>query len=188
MSAKFFILFFIVFAGFTSCQNNSHETTSASDSSQNINPRNRRMPSTGGSENAKAEQLNMLIAESKKTLDSIDAAYKNIATERSNRSMSIYEREQVNEALMELNDAKDLIILETQEAVIAELKEKTSSLKLVMQKMNTASSKMQNIARSLSKISGIIEQTTNILASALTYGIIRPRIVAATTTATVTKS
>ena len=37
----------------------------------------------GWLENARAEQLKMLIAESKKTLDSIDAAYKNIAEENS---------------------------------------------------------------------------------------------------------
>ena len=191
MSTKLWILFFIALICFTSCQNNSQESsTTARDSSEQINPRDRRMPSTGGtgSENVKTQQLNMLISESKKTLDSIEVAYKNIAAERTNRSMSMYEREEVNEALMELNDAKDLIILETQEAVIAELKEKTSSLKSVMQKMNTASSKMQNVARCLSKVSGIIEQTTNILASALTYGIIRPRIVAGTTTQTVSKS
>ena len=139
-------------------------------------------PTTGETMSAeeKKEKLAMLIKESKKTLDSIDQAYKNIRSESRRNALSLEEREQVNEALMELNDAKDLIVLEMQETVVNELKEKTASLKTVMKDMNLRSEKMLNIAQTLSRVSGVIEKTADLLAGALSIGLVRPKLPATT--------
>lgn len=176
MSIRNLFLFALVLSIAASCNSKPDKKDD-----QVVNPRDLPSPSTGETIN-KEQQLNILITESRKTLDSIDAAYQNIALERENsRGMDMYDKEQINEALMELNDAKDLIVLETQQRVISELKEKTASLQSVMQKMNTASAKMQNIVRTVSRISSIIEKTTNTLAMALTSGIIRPPLPPTTT-------
>lgn len=124
----------------------------------------------------KEAKLAVLIRQSKQTMDSIDAAYKNISRERRAAKLSADEREQVSEALVELSNARDLIVLEVQESVITELKEKTNALQTVMDNMNTRSAQMMNIATTLSKVSGIIAKTTNTLADALTMGLVRPKI------------
>jgi hypothetical protein len=178
MSAKTIFTFVLFITLFCACKNDA----SGDNEKSEYNPREEPLPKTGDnvSEASKSAQLTVLINESKKTLDSIDIAYRDIMQMRKQQSLNLYEKEQVNQALMELNDAKDLIVLETEKAVISELKEKSASLQIVMQKMNTASEKMQRIAQTLSRVSGIIEKTTNILATALTSGLVRPPITPST--------
>lgn len=169
------VIFFMGLIIFISSCNNSSKSK---ENKEPYNPRDEPLPTVGDNLNeaAKKEQLKLLIRESRKTLDSIDNAYYNIRVEVRKKSLSLYEKEQVNEALMELNDTKDLIVLETQNAVIAQLKQKTASLQSVMRDMNTKSAELQNIISTLTRISGVIEKTTNILAVALTTGIIKPRM------------
>lgn len=126
--------------------------------------------------NEKRERIAALIAESKRTLDSIDVAYRVIRKESRKQTLSFDEREQVNEALMELNDAKDLIVLEMEKTIINELKEKTTLLQTVMEDMTAKSEKLNRIAQTLSRVSGMIEKTTNLLAGALSAGLVRPKI------------
>jgi uncharacterized protein (DUF885 family) len=133
--------------------------------------------SSGLTAAGKKEKLSMLLDESKRTLDSIDVAYSSIRKESRQRQLTLDEREHVNEALMELNDAKDLIVLEVEKSIINELKEKTVALQNVMDGMNAKSDKLTRIAQTLSRVSGIIEKTTNLLAEALSAGIVRPKIV-----------
>ncbi len=136
------------------------------------------LPPSGGKMSAseKQAQLALLVNESRRTMDSIDVAYKTIRHDSKTATLSLDERETVNEALLELNNAKDLIVLETQQRVIDGLKEKSSALKVVMNDMNLKSQQLMNIANTLTRISGVIEKTTNLLATALSTGLIRPRI------------
>jgi len=124
----------------------------------------------------KKEQLNLLISESKRTMDSIDIAYKYIRRLSPMLNLSADDRQQVNEALMEMNSAKELIILETQQVVIDQLKEKSASLNIIMADMNLKSEKLKSICATLTKVCGMIEKTTNVLATALTTGLIRPKL------------
>jgi DNA anti-recombination protein RmuC len=121
-------------------------------------------------------QINSLLEQSRSTLDSIDNAYKYIRVTSKVQNLTIEEREQVNEALLQLNNTKELIILEIQQSVISQLKEKTASLHTVIDNLNVKSKRLENIISTLSRVSGIIEKTTNALASALSSGIIRPKI------------
>jgi uncharacterized protein (DUF885 family) len=123
-------------------------------------------------------KLELLMAESKRTLDSIDVAYTTIRKESRKHQLSLDEREQVNESLMDLNDAKDLIVLEMEKSVVDELKQKTASLQEYVDGMTTKSEKLERIANTLSRISSTIEKTTNLFADAVSFGIIRPKIVA----------
>lgn len=168
------ILFFLFL--FTACQSNTNN-----DDKENPGKEyeiNDKLPPSGEpiSDIEKKERVNALMSESKRTLDSIDAAYSFIRKESRAQNLSLDEREQVNEALIELNDAKDLIVLEMEHRIINDLKEKTASLKVVMQDMNSKSEKLMHIAQTLSRISGVIAKTTNLLSGALALGIIRPSL------------
>src|SRR5205085_4742932 len=94
----------------------------------------------------KEARLELLINESKRTIDSIDMAYKNIRRDSRANKLSMDERNQVSEALIDLSNARDLIILDMQQTVINDLKEKTLALQTVMQDMNTKSQQLRNIA------------------------------------------
>jgi hypothetical protein len=173
-STTVFILLFAL--SLVACQsNNKSDEKKSSNKEYEINDK---VPPSGenmsASEKAKLEEL---ITESKKTLDSIDVAYSFVRKQSRLQNLSLDEREQVNEALIELNDAKDLIVLEMEQKIINDLKEKTTSLQIVMQDMNTKSHKLMHIAQTLSRISGVIAKTTNLLAGALAVGLIRPRII-----------
>ena len=132
-----------------------------------------------GSKMERKEQVMMLINMAKQTMDSIDAAYSNIRSSSRLVDLSLEEREDVNEALQQLNTTKELIILETQKEVIEQLREKTFSLNSVIDHINQTSVRLNNIALTISKISNIIEKTTNVLASGLTMGIIKPKTITA---------
>ena len=166
-------ILFLLFV-LTACQNNTsnHDKESAS---KEYKIDDKLAPSGEAiSDIEKKERVNALMSESKRTLDSIDIAYSFIRKQSRLQNLSLEEREQVNEALMELNDSKDLIVLEMEHRIINDLKEKTASLQIVMQDMNSKSEKLMHIAQTLSRISSIITKTTNVLADALTLGIIRP--------------
>ncbi len=122
------------------------------------------------------KQVQMLINTSRMAMDSIDVAYKSIRTSSKLLKLTAEERETVNEALQGLNTMKELIILETQSAVIAQLKEKTTELYGVMNEMSEKSDKLNEIAAKIGKVSGIVKKTTDALAAALSSGIIRPRM------------
>jgi hypothetical protein len=155
--------------------NNSAERkkTSATDT---IEINNNTDQGEGSLDDVRKQQINLLITESKRTMDSIDLAYKYIRRLSPMLNLNAAERQQVNESLMELNAAKELVILETQQTVIDQLKEKTSSLNNIMDNMKTKSDKLQSISSTLSRVSVMLEKTTNILSSALTSGLIRPRL------------
>ncbi len=122
-------------------------------------------------------KVQMLISTSKTAMDSIDVAYKSIRTSSKLLKLTVEERETVNEALQGLNALKELIILETQSAVIQQLKAKTTELYEVMDEMSAKSEKLNEIAARIAKISGIVKKTTDILAAALSSGIIKPNMV-----------
>lgn len=132
---------------------------------------------TAAGEAAK-EQLRLVIATAKNAMDSIDATYRLVRSSSRLLNLSLDERQQVNEALLEMNNAKDLIVLETQKAVIDQLQQKTTSLNSLVAEMNTKSKKLKEISNHLSHVCGIIQNTTNALATALTSGIIKPKIIA----------
>lgn len=166
-----YLFILLVLAG---CQsNNDSEKVSSKDYEINDN-----LPPSGEPEfeGTKEQRLNLLMAESKKTLDSIDFTYTFINRERTRQQLSLDEREEVNEALLELSEAKDLIVLQMQQAVIDSLKSKTESLENVTKQLGSMSQKLVHIAQSLSRVSGMIEKTTNLLAGALAVGIIRPSL------------
>lgn len=141
------------------------------------------LPSTGGPVTAaeKEDRMALLISESKKTLDSIEVTYQHIRAESRRHTLTLEERERVNEALVDLNDARDLVVLEMEANVIRDLEQKTASLKSVMVEMNQQSQKLHHIAQLLSRVSGLIEKTTNLLAGALSAGLVRPPLAPATT-------
>ena len=121
-------------------------------------------------------QLNLIIEAAKMTLDSIDAAYTFVRSSSKLMSLSLDDREQLNFALQQMNDTRDLIILETQKEVLDQLQEKASSFKTMVTSMHKRSSKLENITRSLSRLSDLIQKTTDALVSAFSSGIIKPRI------------
>ncbi|HEY8689269.1 MAG TPA: hypothetical protein VIM07_08540 [Chitinophagaceae bacterium] len=84
-------------------------------------------------------------------------------------------REDVNEALQQMNVAKELIVLETQKEIIDQLRQKTNSLNSVIDHINKTSDRLNNIAITIAKVSDLIEKTTNVLASGFTMGIIKPK-------------
>jgi hypothetical protein len=127
---------------------------------------------------ADRQKVQMLISTSKMAMDSIDVTYKSIRSSSKLLKLTAEERESVNEALQNLNVLKELIILETQSAVIQQLKEKTTELYGVMDEMSSKSDKLNEIAAKIGKVSGIVKKTTDALAAALSSGIIRPRMVA----------
>lgn len=168
-TVSIFLLVFLL----TACESNSDEKNTSNKEYQIDD----KLPPSGEPDSgSKEEKLEVLISESKRTLDSIDVAYSFIRKESRLQSLSLDEREQVNEALIELNDAKDLILLEMEQKIINDLKEKTASLQVMMQDMDAKSQKLMHISQTLSRISGIISKTTNLLAGALAVGIVRPQL------------
>lgn len=149
ISCCFFASLFIIACGTAS---NKEKEETRNDSAEHSNN------NTGLGNEAGKEQLNSLITESKKTMDSIDIAYNYIRRLSPMLNLSADDRQQVNEALMELNSAKELIILETQQAVIQQLNQKTASLNVITKEMNVKSEKLQNIATTLTRICGLIKK------------------------------
>jgi adenylosuccinate synthase len=121
-------------------------------------------------------QTNIVIEAAKTTLDSIDAAYTYVRSSSKLMSLSLDDREQINFALQQMNDTRDLIILETQKEVLDQLQEKASSFKTMVASMHGRSAKLENITRSLSRLSDLIQKTTDVLVSAFSSGIIKPKL------------
>lgn len=128
-----------------------------------------------GTKAEKEAQLTTMINMTKQTMDSIDAAYTTIRSSSRLMNLSLEEREDVNEALQNMNVAKELIILQTQKEIIDQLRIKTNSLNSVIDHINKTSERLNNISKTISRISNIIEKTTNLLASGFTMGIIKPK-------------
>jgi ABC-type transporter Mla subunit MlaD len=128
-----------------------------------------------GTKAEKEAQLTTMINMTKQTMDSIDAAYTTIRSSSRLMNLSLEEREDVNEALQNMNVAKELIILQTQKEIIDQLRLKTNSLNSVIDHINKTSERLNNISKTISRISNIIEKTTNLLASGFTMGIIKPK-------------
>ena len=171
------IILFIAISIFFSCkqsvkrseqQKNIDSSTATTD--QNYSP-----DVAMGSKAEKEAQITTLINVTKQTMDSIDAAYTTIRSSSRLMNLSLDEREDVNEALQQMNVAKELIVLETQKGIIDQLRQKTNSLNSVIDHINKTSGRLNNIAATISKVSNIIEKTTNLLASNFTMGIIKPK-------------
>lgn len=137
---------------------------------------NEALPSSGEKATDDEEKLSALVEQSQRTVDSIDAAYKSIRTQGDRSNLSLDEREQVSEALMELSDARDLILLRMEESVIADLNQKTVALRALVGGMQTQSEKLNKMAATLARVSKIISATTTALTEAMTMGLVRPRM------------
>lgn len=124
------------------------------------------------------EQMEMLILTVDETLDSIDAAYSYIRQSSSKLSLSLDERQQVNLALQQINDARDLIILEAQEDMLEKLQQKTTAFKTMVSGMKTKTNKLADISKSLTRLSDMLQKATDAIVSAASSGIIKPRTVA----------
>lgn len=125
---------------------------------------------------SREEKLSALMLQSQRTIDSIDAAYRTVQIQSDRAGLSLDEREGVSEALMELSDARDLIVLQMEESVITDLKEKTASLRAMVAEMRAQSEKLNKMAATLARVSSIISTTTTALAEAMTMGLVRPRM------------
>lgn len=174
-------LFFIVFSLmiFSACGENSVKQEETTITTVSEKPKRERMggPRPGKMvTDAQRKEVQLLISASKTAMDSIDAAYKEIRGSSKFLKLTVEERETVNEALQGLNILKELIILETQSAVIQQLKAKTSELNVVMDQMSEKSAKLNEIAAKIAKVSGIVKKTTDILAAALSSGVIKPNM------------
>jgi len=121
-------------------------------------------------------QLNLIIEVAKTTLDSIDVAYTFVRSSSKIMSLSLDDREQLNVVLQQMNDTRDLIILETQKEVLDQLQEKAASFRTMVTAMQGRSVKLTTITRKLSSLSDLIQKTTDALVGAFTSGIIKPRI------------
>lgn len=121
------------------------------------------------------EQMEMLILTVDETLDSIDAAYSYIRQSSSKLSLSLDERQQVNLALQQINDARDLIILEAQEDMLQQLQQKTTAFKTMVGTMKTKTNKLADISKSLARLSDMLQKATDAIVSAASSGIIKPR-------------
>ncbi|MBS1576736.1 MAG: hypothetical protein JST09_15665 [Bacteroidetes bacterium] len=121
-------------------------------------------------------QMNMIIEAARMTLDSINSAYTLVFNSSKTMSLSVDERQQLNFALQQMNDTRELIILETQKEVLDNLQEKAASFKSMVKSMGVKSTKLINIARSLTHLSDLIQHTTDALADAFSSGIIKPKL------------
>lgn len=173
---RFIILFISAFL-FFSCKNSADKSetqktknTTDTSSAFQFDP-----TMATGTKAEKEAQVTMLINITKQTMDSIDAAYTSVRSSSRLMNLSMEEREDVNEALQQMNVAKELIVLETQKEIIDQLREKTNSLNSVIDHINKTSDRLNNIALTISKISNIIQKTTSMLASGFTMGIIKPK-------------
>jgi len=89
-------------------------------------------------------------------------------------SLSIDERQQLNYALQQLTDTRELIMLETQKDVPDNLQEKAASFKSLEISMGAQSARLANLAKSSTRLSDLIQRTTNALTDAFS-GIIKPK-------------
>lgn len=121
------------------------------------------------------EQMEMLIMTVDETLDSIDAAYSYIRQSSGKLSLSLEERQQVNLALQQINDARDLIILEAQEDMLEQLQQKTNAFKAMVGSMKTKTNKLADISKSLARLSDMLQKATDAIVSAASSGIIKPK-------------
>lgn len=128
-----------------------------------------------GTKAEKEAQITTLINITRQTMDSIDVAYTTVRSTSRLMNLSLEEREDVNEALQQMNVAKELIVLETQKEIIDQLEQKTSSLNSLIAHMNKTSDRLNNISVTISKVCNIIAKTTNMLSSGFTMGIIKPK-------------
>ncbi|MEO7293363.1 MAG: hypothetical protein ABIW34_09695 [Ginsengibacter sp.] len=169
-----FIILFIAALVFFSCKSSTDrsETKKTTDTTSTLtfDPNG---PS--GTRAEKEAQITTLINITKQTMDSIDAAYTTIRSSSRLMILSQDERQDVNEALQQMNAAKELIVLETQKEIIDQLHEKTNSLNSVIDHIYKTSDRLNNISITISRVCNIIEKTTNMLASGFTMGIIKPK-------------
>jgi hypothetical protein len=172
---RFFYFLFTTLL-FLSCKNSSDREKENAIDTASINRTITDEKIATGTKTEKEARLMLMISMSKQAMDSIDFAYSSIRSSSRLMNLSLEEREDVNEALQQMNVAKELIVLETQKEIIDQLRDKTNSLKVVIDHINKTSDRLNNIAGTISKVSGIIEKTTNMLASAFTAGIIKPKI------------
>ena len=128
-----------------------------------------------GTKMEREAQLSALVNISRQAMDSIDVAYTSVRSSSRLMNLSMEEREDLNEALQQMNVAKELIVLQTQREIIDQLREKTNSLNAVIDHINKTSDKLNNIATTIPRVTHIIEGTTNMLASAFSAGIIKPK-------------
>lgn len=127
-------------------------------------------------ERERERQVNMIIEVARMTLDSINSAYTLVFNSSKTMSLSVDERQQLNFLLQQMNDARELIILETQKDVLDNLQAKAASFKSMVASMGTKSAKLNNIARSLARLSDLIQKTTDALTDAFSSGIIKPKL------------
>jgi hypothetical protein len=121
-------------------------------------------------------QMNLVVEAARMTLDSINTVYTAVFNSSKTMSLSVDERQQLNFALQQMSDTRELIILETQQDVLEHLQEKAASFKSMVTSMGGRSAKLANLAKSLSRLSNLIESTTNAIADAFSSGIIKPKI------------
>lgn len=138
-----------------------------------MNPDIKTVPFAASPDN---ERVQMLIASARQTMDSIDLAYDKVRTSSKMLNLSLDDREKLNEALEEMNMAKELILLETHKQIIDELNEKSLSLNNVVGTINAKSEEMRSVCQTIRWISEIIKKTTDLFATALTAGIVKPRM------------
>lgn len=152
----------------TAADNTSEYTTTATDDTYDGT-------APAGTKTERQQQTLQLINIANQTMDSIDAAYTSIRNSSRNLGLTLEEREHVNEALLQMNIVKELILLETQKEIIFQLQQKANTLNSVIIDMNKTSERLNHISATVAKVSGIIEKTTNVLSSGLTMGIIKPK-------------
>src|SRR5579875_866622 len=141
--------------------NNTEEpqTTDSPSTYVEVNPDIKSVPFAASPVN---ERVQMLIASAKQTMDSIDLAYEKVRISTRMTDLSLDDREKLNEALEEMNMAKDLILLETHKQIIDELNEKSLSLKNVVSTINSKSEEMRSVCQTIRWISEIIKKTTDL--------------------------
>ena len=172
---RYIFLLSLVFFLFSCSRSKNRSAEQTKDSSTATTEQTYSPDIATGSKAEKEAQITTLINITKQTMDSIDVAYTTIRSSSRLMNLSFEEREDVNEALQQMNVAKELIVLETQKEIIDQLRKKTNSLNSVIDHINKTSDRLNNIAATISKVSNIIEKTTNILASSFTMGIIKPK-------------
>lgn len=127
-------------------------------------------------EKEKEMQMNMVIEAARMTLDSINTAYTFVFNSSKTMSLSVDERQQLNFALQQMNDTRELIILETQKDVLDNLQAKAASFKSMVTSIGVKSAKLNSIVKSLTRLSDLIQKTTDVLADAFSSGIIKPKL------------
>ena len=127
-------------------------------------------------EAAREQQMNFVIEAAKETLDSMDAVYTSVRSSAKLMTLSLNDREQMNATLQQINDTRELIILETQKEILDQLQQKAAAFKMMVSVMRGKSDKLAGITQRLSKLSDMIQKTTDALVSAFSSGIVKPKI------------